>query len=217
MASPSVWGPLLWSMMTDIANHHDLLFQTHHQSHSYASSFFLCLCFLLPCCFCRDSYLDYFDQSWTEQQQLAKQGKLIEWVHWLHNQVNDKLEKSDSCRISLEEFKRRIQCWKYASSPMQWFDFLFILAVNMESTNHFANKQKYLRQLFILLPAVWPFGDQDLKMWERRVPQVRDLNKTTCLAWVYDRYNKYCSKHHLDQPESMEQVETRIRKAFKAS
>jgi len=58
--NPSVWGPPLWRVMTDVAWKADTDPDPNVQK--YAKLFFQSLAFLLPCKYCRRSYQKYLQQ-----------------------------------------------------------------------------------------------------------------------------------------------------------
>lgn len=139
-----VWGPLFWSLINDVAviyDHHWKKWSSRDKDRM--SIFWKILKHILPCRYCRESYLKYYHQS-------PPSYPFVKWVGILHNKVNAKLNKP---LYDTSSFERKSQVYTSFSSSNTLTDIHFILALNYCSKT----KQKYYQQWFDFLPLILPF------------------------------------------------------------
>jgi hypothetical protein len=86
-----IWGPPKWKFL------HTLSFSPEAQDHAEEIALFLqCLGYVLPCVFCRESYVTYGQQLQQLMNNMSltiiiQSSQLSLWMYKLHEMVNDKL------------------------------------------------------------------------------------------------------------------------------
>lgn len=88
----AVWGPHAWFFLHSIAFSYPWEPSKVEQAHAIA--FFKSLKSLLPCIICQLHYTDHLKESELKDAVTSRR-KLVEWVHRLHNKVNQSLGKPE--------------------------------------------------------------------------------------------------------------------------
>jgi hypothetical protein len=188
--NPTIWGPGLWRILSDVAYHSDLAHSTNKTHHEKVVQFFRSLQYLLPCRYCRDSYSSYINTLPPHKHVSKRQA--LGWVFTIHELVNDKLRKTE--RLSWELYVQRMATWTRASSVADVWDFCFIVGINMKTTVSSAVKEKWLVRFHELLPEVYPNMSlkRTLSWGALTYADVRSADKY--LQWLYKKRVKYATK-----------------------
>lgn len=101
----SVWGPKLWNSMFYIAAGYDLNETPKHIKDPQYANFFKSFGDTLPCRFCRESYVKFYDALDIRRYMNMPSCGLIRFVYDLKEQVNHKL-KSQEEKALYEEFQK---------------------------------------------------------------------------------------------------------------
>ena len=159
--APSVWGPMVWRLMHGAAHRYDTQETPPGQADRYAFQLFLINCaWVLPCVYCRESYLEYVRQACTDQapqgtSEMARhfgERRVQELVCYFHNCVNKKLQKppfDDSDNYALA--KRRSYVWSSEFLEDEMLGVMFIVALNYRSNGE-GSKQTHYADFFRTLP-----------------------------------------------------------------
>lgn len=116
----SKWGPPLWKVLHTIAHNYD---PETHDVEDY-KKFFKLLGKVLPCKYCRESYVVFFDEIPIDKYTKC-QKDMAYWVYLMHNKVNDKLRKQGLLHAEDPPFsavyakydKWRADCTKKKNKP----------------------------------------------------------------------------------------------------
>jgi len=86
-----IWGPSLWISLHSISFGYPIN-PTEQDKLNY-KNFFISLANVLPCSYCKDSYLKFISTDCTKltDDVLKSRHTLSKWVYYLHEQVNKKL------------------------------------------------------------------------------------------------------------------------------
>jgi len=131
--NPNIWGKHYWFFLHTMTLHYPN--NPNEKIKKVYYQFFHNLSYFLP----NKSFASNFDKLLEEYPltpYLDSRDKLIKWVHFIHNKINERLEKPT---ISLEEFY--IQYYdKYKESSIFWY-----------------NKEKimYIMCIFLLLCVIY--------------------------------------------------------------
>ena len=116
---PSIWGPPTWDSLHCITFNYPLN-PTYNDKKHY-KDFFESLCYVLPCCTCRESYSNFIKIGDTllSNDVMENRHTLTYWLYIVHNTVDKKLGMSYdityddlcnkyesyiiNCKISLEQ------------------------------------------------------------------------------------------------------------------
>ena len=116
-----IWGPSGWLFLHSITFGDPYKIDPTNPEHIAKQNdyyrFFYYLGKVMPCKYCRDSYMDFF----TKQSPMSKLGSRKEFTKWLydiHNMVNDKLGVPSCERPSFEEIEERYQSFRAACKPL---------------------------------------------------------------------------------------------------
>ena len=184
----TVWGPIVWNFLADVCYRNDRVSDSRIEE--YTILFFKSLAFILPCKYCRQSYRQYFRE--IDLEDAVKQKSLLAWLWSLHEMVNNKLQKPESCRIPYCVFARRMNCYTHAGSAEHLFDLLGILGLNYESDDRL--KKKYMLIFCSVLPVVIPYV-QFSAILHRQPLQLQDLStQSLYLNWLYSLRQAYNKK-----------------------
>jgi len=181
--NPSVWGPPLWRVMTDVAWKADTDPDPNVQK--YAKLFFQSLAFLLPCKYCRRSYQKYLQQLEFPDTPQKKHYSWLRFVFDLKNLVNRKLGQDTS--LPWEVFLRRVFATSPSGSALQLMDLVAIFALNQKK-NHV--EKKYLFQWIAVLPAVTPYPELSALLLERPLDLKHLHTQASFFQWWYSLYSK---------------------------
>jgi hypothetical protein len=116
-----IWGPSGWLFLHSITFGYPYKIDPTNPEHIAKQNdyyrFFYYLGKVMPCKYCRDSYMDFF----TKQSPMSKLGSRKEFTKWLydiHNLVNDKLGVPSCERPSFEEVEEQYQSFRAACKPL---------------------------------------------------------------------------------------------------
>lgn len=132
---PNIWGPVVWATIIDVSwTICQLSDKTKHLK-TAVSLFFQSLQFLLPCRFCRESYVVFLAElgggpPFVREDKCDKQSTL-KWTYDLKNKVNKKLEVKDV--PPFEKIEQRLKTWNSVGSTTAVMDMLFIMAENYDA------------------------------------------------------------------------------------
>jgi hypothetical protein len=125
---PGIWGPPLWNLIFDLCWSLEIQKCTMKQKRD-VKLFFQCLTQVLPCKYCRESYIVYYRKLGDVP---CGQGAL-QWAYRLKNMVNQKLKIPKPMMPSYEKIEKRMQVYSSKSSTKDIFDFLFLVSINYVS------------------------------------------------------------------------------------
>lgn len=167
--STFIWGPLFWSVMTDLAIRMD---QVPFDSRN--NEIWTTLRLMLPCKWCRQSYRKFIRIDPPTRPYKT-------WLYELRNKVNLKLEKP---AFELDKFKRRCHVYTSFSNVSTWWDIHFILALNYDHTRKRSAYTKWFRLwslMFNFLPYSIP---------HEPIPKSALASKFSLLLWLTRLYNQ---------------------------
>ena len=178
-----IWGPLLWRIS------HTVSFTPANIKHpnqyrALQSLYYTSLQYVLPCSFCRSSYISFFRilPSITEQTTDIRR-----WVYDMHNLVNQKLEYPSP--LTFDCLLKRHTLRTISCAPHDITSFLAILALNYEENESDVNlKVKHAIATFIwtvfnllyLHDAKW--GKIGIDFCEKHPPMFN--SRTDFAEWV---------------------------------
>lgn len=121
-----VWGPPMWTSMFMIASNYPLKI-TKNTIHlkKYYKDFFLNMQHLLPCVYCRNSFVLFLKELPIEPY-LGSRKKILYWVYLMKDKVNNKLirqqqenilEIKNSLKTNKEKKKLIDSMFKTTPSP----------------------------------------------------------------------------------------------------
>ena len=116
-----LWGPSGWLFLHCISFGYpykiDPTNPVHLEKQNDYYRFFYYLGKVLPCKYCRDSYMDFFTQI-SPMSRLGSRKEFTKWLYDIHNLVNNKLGVP-TCEIpSFEEIEERYQSFRAACKPL---------------------------------------------------------------------------------------------------
>jgi hypothetical protein len=116
-----IWGPSGWLFLHSITFGYPYKIDPTNPEHIAKQNdyyrFFYYLGKVMPCKYCRDSYMNFF----TKQSPMSKLGSRKEFSKWLydiHNLVNDKLGVPSCERPTFEEVEEQYQSFRAACKPL---------------------------------------------------------------------------------------------------
>ena len=96
-----VWGPTGWLFLHCVTFGYPYAINSDNKMHSEKIhdyyKFFYYLGKVLPCKYCRDSYMEYFTEN-DLSEKLKTRKDLCKWLYDIHNKINNKLGVPD-CNI----------------------------------------------------------------------------------------------------------------------
>ena len=107
-----VWGPAGWLFLHCVTFGYPYMINNSNQDHSTKKNdylnFFYYLGKVLPCKYCRDSYMEFY-KDLNLENNLDTRDQLCRWLYDMHNKVNHKLGVPE-CQIpSFTEVKDRYE------------------------------------------------------------------------------------------------------------
>lgn len=150
---PNIWGPKLWNIIFDICWNLDnsKLNSTQKQS---VQLFFASLKYLLPCKYCRSSYVQFYGELDGSPPFNSEQA--LKWAYDLRNKVNVKLKKQDK-PPTFEKVLRRMKTYQSLASQNDVIDVLFILATNYMADVERPEEHKIKKTWFWIMINILPF------------------------------------------------------------
>jgi hypothetical protein len=113
-----VWGPAGWLFLHCVTFGYPIDPDKYDHQHGlppgstrrHYTNFFNEVGKVLPCRYCRDSYLEYARENPVEKS-IHDRESLIKWLYHIHNRVNDKLG-ANYFDVSIESLKTRYEAYR---------------------------------------------------------------------------------------------------------
>ena len=116
-----LWGPSGWLFLHCISFGYPYKIDPTNPEHLEKQNdyyrFFYYLGKVLPCKYCRNSYMDFFTQV-SPMSKLGSRKEFTKWLYDIHNLVNDKLGVPKCDVPSFEEVEERYQSFRAACKPL---------------------------------------------------------------------------------------------------
>jgi hypothetical protein len=116
-----LWGPSGWLFLHCVTFGYPYKIDPTNPEHIEKQNdyyrFFYYLGKVLPCKYCRNSYMDFFTDK-SLMSQLGSRKEITKWLYDVHNLVNDKLGVPSCERPSFEEIEERYQSFRAACKPL---------------------------------------------------------------------------------------------------
>ena len=116
-----LWGPSGWLFLHCVSFGYpykiDPTKPEHLEKQNDYYRFFYYLGKVLPCKYCRESYMDFFIKK-SPMNHLGSREELAKWFYDVHNLVNDKLGVPECERPSFEEVSERYQSFRASCKPI---------------------------------------------------------------------------------------------------
>ena len=116
-----LWGPSGWLFLHCVSFGYPFKIDTTNPEHLEKQNdyyrFFYYLGKVLPCKYCRNSYMEFFANN-SPMNHLGSRKELTKWLYDVHNMVNDKLGVPQCERPSFEEIEERYQSFRAACKPL---------------------------------------------------------------------------------------------------
>jgi hypothetical protein len=116
-----IWGPSGWLFLHCISFGFPYKIDPTNPEHLEKQNdyyrFFYYLGKVLPCKYCRDSYMDFFTKL-SPMSHLGTRKEITKWLYDIHNLVNDKLGVSTCDIPSFEKVEENYQSFRAACKPL---------------------------------------------------------------------------------------------------
>jgi hypothetical protein len=116
-----LWGPSGWLFLHCITFGYpykiDPTKPEHLEKQNDYYRFFYYLGKVLPCKYCRDSYMEFFTKL-SPMSRLGSRKEFTKWLYDIHNLVNDKLGVPKCDVPSFEEVEEQYQSFRAACKPL---------------------------------------------------------------------------------------------------
>jgi len=116
-----LWGPSGWLFLHCVTFGYPFKIDPNNPEHLEKQNdyyrFFYYLGKVLPCKYCRNSYMEFFANN-SPMSKLGSRRELAKWLYDVHNLVNDKLGVPQCERPSFEEIEERYQSFRAACKPL---------------------------------------------------------------------------------------------------
>ena len=116
-----LWGPSGWLFLHCITFGYPYKINPTNPEHLEKQNdyyrFFYYLGKVLPCKYCRESYMEFFTQI-SPMSRLGTRKEFTKWLYDIHNLVNDKLGVPKCDVPSFEEVEERYQSFRAACKPL---------------------------------------------------------------------------------------------------
>jgi hypothetical protein len=111
----NVWGPPGWVFLHCITVGYPYKINSKNKEHMIrkknAKIFFNSLAYVLPCTYCRESFLQYITEHPIDKH-LNTRKKLSKWFYDLHNKINKKLGVPNCDIPSFKEFYQKYETYR---------------------------------------------------------------------------------------------------------
>ena len=111
----NVWGPPGWVFLHSITMGYPYKINPKNKKDisrkEYTKIFFNSLGHVLPCKYCRESYLKYISQHPIDKH-LNTRKKLVKWFYDIHNKINQKLGVPKCDIPSFQEFYQKYETYR---------------------------------------------------------------------------------------------------------
>jgi hypothetical protein len=116
-----LWGPSGWLFLHCVSFGYpykiDPANPEHIEKQNDYFKFFYYLGKVLPCKYCRNSYMEFFTNN-SPLAHLNSRQELAKWLYDVHNLVNDKLGVPQCERPTFEEVEAKYQSFRAACKPL---------------------------------------------------------------------------------------------------
>jgi hypothetical protein len=116
-----LWGPSGWLFLHCVSFGYPFKIDPTNPEHIEKQNdyyrFFYYLGKVLPCKYCRNSYMEFFAKN-SPMSKLGTREELTKWLYDVHNLVNDKLGVPTCERPTFEEIKERYESFRAACKPL---------------------------------------------------------------------------------------------------
>ena len=116
----NVWGPPGWVFLHCITVGYPYKINSKNKEHisrkKYTKIFFNSLGHVLPCKYCRQSYLQYLTEHPIDKH-LDTRKKLAKWFYDIHNKINKKLGVPKCDIPSFKEFYQKYETYRAKCKP----------------------------------------------------------------------------------------------------
>jgi hypothetical protein len=116
-----LWGPSGWLFLHCVSFGYPYKIDPTNPEHIEKQNdyyrFFYYLGKVMPCKYCRNSYMDFFTKS-SPMSHLGTRKEFTKWLYDIHNMVNDKLGVP-KCEIpTFEEIEERYETYRATCAPL---------------------------------------------------------------------------------------------------
>ena len=116
-----IWGPSGWLFLHCVSFGYPYKIDPTNPEHLEKQNdyyrFFYYLGKVMPCKYCRNSYMDFFTKS-SPISHLGSRKEFTKWLYDIHNMVNDKLGVP-KCEVpKFEEIEDRYQSYRASCAPL---------------------------------------------------------------------------------------------------
>jgi len=116
-----IWGPSGWLFLHCITFGYPYKINSKEPEHIDKQNdyykFFYYLGKVLPCKYCRDSYMEFFTKN-SPTNHLGSRQELTKWLYNIHNLVNDKLGVNSCERPTFNEIEETYQSFRANCKPL---------------------------------------------------------------------------------------------------
>ena len=116
-----LWGPSGWMFLHCVSFGYPYKIDPTNPEHLEKQNdyyrFFYYLGKVLPCKYCRNSYMEFFANN-SPMSKLGSRKEFTKWLYDVHNLVNDKLGVPSCERPSFKEVEDRYQSFRAACKPL---------------------------------------------------------------------------------------------------
>jgi len=116
-----IWGPSGWLFLHCITFGYPYKIDPTNPEHIAKQNdyyrFFYYLGKVMPCKYCRNSYMDFFTTK-SPMSKLGSRKEFTKWLYDIHNMVNDKLGVPSCERPTFEEVEDQYQSFRAACKPL---------------------------------------------------------------------------------------------------
>jgi hypothetical protein len=163
-----IWGPPLWRLI------HSVAYCAQPEHADEVSQFFLTFKKVLPCIYCRKSFLEFekvLTSRYGDKQlsQIIQSNELFAWSYALHDLVNEKLDRQEfekqivtkEClrakQLSFQCLEKRHQLHPVNVTVTDLFDILLVFALNYpedETDDELQLKRNAYKQFLLQMPFI---------------------------------------------------------------
>jgi len=116
-----LWGPSGWLFLHCVTFGYPYKIDPTNPEHLEKQNdyyrFFYYLGKVLPCKYCRNSYMDFLQKT-NLLSSLGTRKELTKWLYDIHNLVNDKLGVPSCERITFEELEEKYESYRASCKPL---------------------------------------------------------------------------------------------------
>jgi len=116
-----IWGPSGWLFLHCISFGFPYKIDPTNPEHIEKQNdyyrFFYYLGKVMPCKYCRNSYMDFFTKL-SPMSKLGSRKEFTKWLYDIHNMVNEKLGVPECEKPTFEEIEEKYQSFRASCSPI---------------------------------------------------------------------------------------------------